>query len=475
VTRERPAQKVTRRSLLGTAAAGATGLAYASLPAWARAMGSPSTAPPALRAPDSLPFPTLPEGTPSMNQIEHIVVLMMENHSFDNLLGMVPHQVAGRAAVDGLTLRGDGTLANVNRTAGGRRVRAQVATSPCQDEGAPTQSWNASHEAYANGANSGFVKASGAIAMRYWDETDLPFTYSLVKSFPIGERYFSSVLAQTYPNRRFLFTATASGLTATNNVTFQVPAANGTIFDRLDAHAIPWNVYYQNLPSFLIVPGVDSTPARQARVLKMDRFYADAAAGSLPAFSVLDPQYMTTSEEDPQDIQVGERFVAGVVEALMKAPTWGSTALFINYDEGGGYYDHVSPPAAIAPDTVAPIPVPGNVPGGYDRYGFRVPMIVVSPWARKHYVSRVVQDHTSVLAFIERKWNLPAMTYRDANAAPLTDYFNFSHAAFATPPVLASAPGLAPGLKACRAAGLKPPLPGQPSPPGDNRLRVRGA
>ena len=157
--------------------------------------------------------------------------------------------------------------------------------------------------------------------------------------------------------------------------------------------------------------------------------------------------------------------MASVVNALMHGPKWKSTALIITYDEGGGYYDHVPPPRAIKPDSTPPIPVPGNVPGGYDRYGFRVPAIVVSPWARAGYVSRQVQDHTSILAFLERKWNLPAMTYRDANAQPMTDYFNFKHAAFATPPKLASAPGLGPGLKQCEAEGLNPPLPGTPSPP----------
>ena len=101
----------------------------------------------------------------------------------------------------------------------------------------------------------------------------------------------------------------------------------------------------------------------------------------------------------------------------------------------------------------------GDVPGAYDRYGFRVPLIVVSPWARTGYVSRVVQDHTSLGAFIEHKWNLPAMTFRDANADPMPGYFDFTRAAFARPPALAAAPPLSPGLARCHAAGLNPPLP----------------
>ena len=216
-----------------------------------------------IRKPGSRPFPHLPAGHESMPEIKHVVMLMMENHSFDNLLGMTPYQVPGRQAVDGLT-RKRGRFKDVNRDTDGSQVFAEHAASPCQLSGHPGQNWNASHQSYDGGRNDGFVKASGPIAMRFWDQHDLPFTYSLVKHFPMGQRFFCSVLAQTYPNRRFLFTGTASGTTATNNVTFSVPAANGTIFDRLDAHAIPWNVYYQNLPSFLIVPGVDSTPERQA-------------------------------------------------------------------------------------------------------------------------------------------------------------------------------------------------------------------
>ncbi len=146
----------------------------------------------------------------------------------------------------------------------------------------------------------------------------------------------------------------------------------------------------------------------------------------------------------------------------MKAPTWKNTAFFLTYDEHGGYYDHVPPPRAIKPDNIAPIQETGKAtlaPGGFNRYGFRVPLVVASPWARPKYVSQVVQDHTSITAFIERKWNLPAMTFRDANAHPMTDYFDFRKPAFAKPPALKSAPTLTAGLAQCAAQGLHPPLP----------------
>jgi phospholipase C len=442
----------SRRELL--IAGGAAAVATRGLPAWARTFASAATA---LRAPDSLPFPRRPAGTASMPEIEHIVVLMMENHSFDNVLGMVPHRLAHRKHVDGLTVRHHKPV-NFNPDAGGRRVHAAPMSSPCQLKGKPSQAWNASHMSWGNGRNDGFVRASGPVAMRFWDDRDLPFTYSLAQHFPLGQRYFCSVLAQTYPNRRFFFTGTASGTIATDATTFKTPAANGTIWDRLDAHNIDWAIYYQNLPSWVIVPG-SLTPARQPRQRHYSQFLGDVAAGKLPQFTFIDPDYDTTSEENPQDVQVGEEFVAQVVKALIHAPTWHKTAVFITYDEHGGYYDHVPPPRAIKPDSIAPMLAPGDLPGAYDRYGFRVPLIVVSQWAKARYASNVVQDHTSLLAFIERKWNLPAMTFRDANAAPMTDYFDFRRPTFAEPPRLARAPGLSRGLAQCHRAGLTPPLP----------------
>jgi phospholipase C len=443
---------VTRRTLLRSAAAGA--LASGALPAWARIPAAAGR----LRRPDSLPFPHLPAGTASMHQIKHVVVLMMENQSFDGVLGMLPHQVPTRGYVDGLTVR-RGRVVNSQPDGHGGRLHGSHFAAPCQLDKVPNQDWNASHIAFAGGRMDGFVKASGPVAMRHWDKHDLPFTYALATHFPIGQRYFCSTLCQTYPNRRFFFCGTASGLIATDKTSFSTPAANGTIFDRLDAHGISWINYFQNLPSLAIVPGAGA----HAKLKNFDSFASDVAAGKLPQFTFLDPNYNTTSEENPQNIQVGEDFIAKITHTLMSAPTWKHTALFITYDEHGGYYDHVPPPKAIKPDNIPPKLGPGNVPGAYDRYGFRVPLMVVSPWAKPGYASTVVQDHTSLLAFIERKWNLPAMTFRDANADAMTDYFDFRRAAFARPPRLPPGPPLGPGLAKCKAVGRTSPLPTTPN------------
>jgi phospholipase C len=444
---------MTRRTALRSGvAAGLAVVTAGGLPAWARPVADLTR----LRKPGSRPFPHRPEGEDSLPQIDHIVVLMLENHSFDNILGMLPHKVRARRSLDGLPVSRSGTQLSVNVDLSGKPVRAQHAPSPCQLPTVPSQSWDASHLSYGGGRNDGFVKASGPTAMWFWDDKDLPFTYSLATQFPVGERYFGSCLGQTYPNRRYLITASSDGIIATDGKTFSVPAANGTIFDRLDRHGVSWRNYYENLPATLVVPGV-LTSARSKRFAKISQFFADARAGKLPAVSFVDPQFGIRSEENPQDVQFGERFVARVVRAAMKSPNWKKMALFVTYDEHGGYYDHVPPPRAVKPDSTGPLLAPGQTPGAFDRYGFRVPLIAVSPYSRPRYVSSVVQDHTSILRFIERKWNIGALTFRDANAHDMTDYFNFNKATFRHPPRLAHAPDFGPGLEKCHALGLHPP------------------
>jgi phospholipase C len=451
---------MSRRTMLRTGAAAGVSLAAArGLPAWAKPIAAELTR---VRRPGSKPFPHRREGEDSLPQIDHIVVVMMENHSFDNILGMLPHKVRARRDVDGLPVSRAGRQLSVNRDLAGKPVRALHAPSECQLSDVPRQDWNASHLSYGGGRNDGFVKASGDVAMWFWDDIDLPFTYSLASKFPVGERYFGSCLGQTYPNRRYLLTGSSDGITATDNRTFTVKAAGGTIFDRLDHHHISWRNYYDNVPATVIVPGV-SGPSRKNNFQPIDVFYSDARRGKLPAVSFVDPDFDIRSEENPQDIQFGERFVARVVRAVMESPNWKSTALFLTYDEHGGYYDHVPPPRAIKPDRTPPLLQPGEVAGAFDRYGFRVPLIAVSPFARPGYVSRVVQDHTSILRFIERKWNIGALTFRDANAHDMTDYFDFKRRPkFLHPPRLAHAPDFRPGLDHCHALGLRPP--GDPTP-----------
>jgi phospholipase C len=405
------------------------------------------------RRPGSLPDPTLPEGTDTLPQIEHIIVLMMENHSFDNYFG-----VLGRG--DGLRMHG-GVPVNANVDPDGNLVQSFHMPSTCQLNGRPGQNWNASHLSYDGGRNDGFVLASGPVAMGYWTAADIPFYHGLATTFPLATRWFGSCLAQTYPNRRFLLAGSAGGIISTSAAALVAPPPpNGNIMERLDAHGISWRDYYSDLPGVAVLLTYAST--HQEHLVPIAQFFTDAAAGTLPSVSFVDPAFEGgESEENPDDIQIGEAFAARVINAVMSGPGWPRTVLIWCYDEHGGYYDHVPPPRAIAPDLIPPdIHVPPDMPGGYDRFGFRVPAVVVSPYARPRHISRRPRDHTAVLKLIETKWNLPAITSRDANADDLLDCLDFVRPpAFLDPPVLPD-----PGLVA-NPTGCTPGDPGGPIPP----------
>ena len=458
------------------------------------------------------PDPSRPTGTDLLPQLKHIVVLMMENHSYDNYLGMLP----GRG--DGFPLGDDGQPEASNCGADGEPIRAHHLTSTQQLPCVPSQSWHATHHQWDEGKNDGFVTsnevivpaagdvdpalcqgAGAAIGMGYWTEDDLPFYYGLARTFPVADRWFSSCLGPTFPNRRFLIAGTAHGLIddAPSDLLDYPP--NGTIFDQLDGHGISWANYHaaagdqsrlrhqlrhrrRMMRRRALAVGRSFPPVKSAmqkdlqftadlfpigvarytkHVHNIDQFFTDADNGTLPAFSIVDPDFEACSEENPQDIRKGESFAAEVINHCLHGPGWPGTLLIWVYDEHGGYYDHVPPPPAVPPDDVEGRSVTGtpsrlqsalrmafpkkvkqadNLDAGprrYDRYGFRVPAVLVSPYARPDYVCREVLDHTSVLKLVEQKWNLPPLTARDAAAAsPLGALDLTGPPAFLEPPTL---------------------------------------
>jgi phospholipase C len=456
------------------------------------------------------PRPDLPPGTDLLPQIKHIVVLMMENHSYDNYLGML----TGRG--EGFTMGPDGAPSPINPRADGSEVRAHHLASTVQVPHVPVQSWHAAHLQWGGGRRDGFVRsvqatvpaapaADAELPMGYWTERDLPFYYGLARTFPLADHWFCSCLGPTFPNRRFMLAGTAHGLIDDLPFGMADYPPNGTVFDMLTSHGISWqNYHYESSLSTVLKRALgggglaalrrlaslgrwfpplvtavrgnktftaDLYPLGLARCLlhlrSVDQFFAAADAGTLPAFSLVDPDFIRFSEENPQDIRRGESYAAEVISRVMHGKGWPHTLLIWLYDEHGGYFDHVPPPEAVPPDDVLghsllAMPAwarallkpffPGYLasianldrgPVRYDRYGFRVPAVIVSPYARPDYVASQVFDHTSVLKLVERKWNLPPLTDRDAAAAAPLDALDLdSEPAFLTPPVL-PAPSLA--------------------------------
>jgi phospholipase C len=449
--------------------------------------------------PGERPIPSLPAGTDLLPQIKHIVVLMMENHSYDNYLGML----SGRG--DGFRLGRDGQPENANPNADGKMIRGYHALSTQQANGVPCQSWHASHLQSNGGRMDGFVTSTQAIepeaddtvAMSYLTESDLPFYYALARTFPLADRWFSSCLGPTFPNRRFLIAGTANGLVDDLPLHLLDYPPAGTILDMLSRHGVSWMNYHavagdasklrrlarhrrrmarRRLSSLLegvqhaadmpkdIQFTADLFPLGIARhvlhVDGMDDFFEAADNGTLPGFSIVDPSFEDFSEENPQDVRKGESFAAEVINRVIHGKGWPGTLLIWTYDEHGGYYDHVPPPAAVPPDDVegrsmAERPawlrllhrmlVPGMAedaaddsgPMRYDQYGVRVPAVIVSPFARPDFVLSDVLDHTSVLKLVEEKWNLPALTRRDAAAlSPLGAVDLEGQPAFLQPPEL---------------------------------------
>ncbi|HEX4467103.1 MAG TPA: alkaline phosphatase family protein [Solirubrobacteraceae bacterium] len=445
---------ITRRTLLrygGSAGAAVAGLSGAGgLLRAASAFAKP------VRAPDSLPNPKLPAGTVNAAlDFDHIVVVMMENHSFDNLLGALAH--SGQPKAKGLRLDRHGFPRNTNPGPDGPVRSFEIQTTA--QAPSVTQTWNATHQQIDGGRMDGFVESVGNDEpMGYWTESVLPFSYSFARTFTLANRWFCSTPCQTYPNRRFLMAGTAYGDIATNTESLSdAPPPNGTIFDRLNAHDISWRNYFTDLPQTAIIPSIiEKYPANLASIAQ---FHLDCVLGTLPSVSFVDPEFGVLSdigeplsqipgieaitgkldttggdEESPQDMSYGEYWAYQVVESVLRSPAWPRTLLIYTYDEHGGYYDHVAPPAAIAPDAIPPNRAEGDAPGGYDLYGPRVPAIVASPFSKPNAVTNRIYDHTSALATIEAKWNLPALSFRDANARTVEDFLDFGHAAFMEPP-----------------------------------------
>ena len=413
-----------------------------------------------------MPESTLgPTTWPADIPIDNIVVLMMENHSFDSYLG---HLNAYGHRTDIESAPATATNPDVD----GGAVPWVHAQHLCTDD--TDHSWVGTANEIDNGKMDGFVKQnteatpagkdpavfSGARAMWWYDQTDLPLYYQLANTFAVADHYHCALPGPTWPNRMFLISATSFG--QTDNVfpdltAYPFPQNDASVLDELEKRQVSWKLYFASQPTAGIVYG----PSLVNRYGNLDwkqntaAFLADAKAGTLPAVSFVDPNFTEgtgsgSDEHPPGDIQNGQQFVGQIVQAVTTSPQWKHIALFITHDENGGFYDHVNPPAACEPDSHPPVDINAKqLPGAFNIYGIRVLMLAISPYSKKAYVAHHVYDHTSILRFIQAKFKLPALTGRDANAEPPTDMFDFSTPAFATPPAITVPTIDANGLSYC--------------------------
>jgi phospholipase C len=265
---------------------------------------------------------------------------------------------------------------------------------------------------FDHGRLDGFRKGGNDdFALGYYTAKDLPLTASVVKQFTICDRYFCSILGPTYPNR-FYTHAAATDRIANDSTMSTLP----TIWDRLSAAGVSANYYFSDLP-FLALWGQKYLPI--ARPYKT--FLAQAASGTLPAYSYIDPFFVGedqggSNDDHPHaDIRRGQALVSEIVNAVIQSPTWSSTVLVITYDEWGGFFEHVAPPR-----------LPDNNPT-HAQAGFRVPCYVISPFSRPHTVAHTRFDHSSILKMVEWRWGLAPLTPRDAAANNLARALDFTY------------------------------------------------
>ncbi|HEX7836182.1 MAG TPA: alkaline phosphatase family protein [Kofleriaceae bacterium] len=331
--------------------------------------------------------------------IETIVVLCLENRSFDHCFGAL-RLVEGRADVDGLTGAewnpdDDGHPVAVHRI--GDHIAAD-----------PGHNWGAAHRQWNQGANNGFVQAhSGAFqadVMGYRVREQLPVTYALADAGTICNRWFSSCLGPTWPNRAYLHAATSAGMKEDLPMLFLAP----TIWDRLAEAKLGGVNYYHDIPWVLGAFGQTSGTA------PVERFFEDAASGSLPPLAVIDPAFFGGGANDDHpthDDHLGQALVASVVAALGASPQWNRCLFVLTYDEHGGFFDHVAPPAVSA--QIEP-------EAEFGTLGFRVPSVVLGPHVRRGCAVNTVFDHTSVLATVSRRFGIEPLNPRAAAAADLS-------------------------------------------------------
>lgn len=300
-----------------------------------------------------------------------------------------------------------------------------------------------------------YFNVRGDRDMGYYDETVLPFYYFLAGQFATSDRWFSPIPSNSGPNRFAELAATTAGYA------HNPPELNVTnIFQLLDNAGVSWKVYYSDvgpsgtplttLTNFVwgtqhadaqhLAP-VDCTLSATPCAAGQTDYFTDLKNGNLPSVVLIEPGFDTGRDEHPGNpVQIGAVYDEKLMQAFMSSSAWKDGVFFLTYDEAGGFYDHVQPMTAVQPDGIAPKDLlPKDPAGDFTRTGFRLPLMVVSPYTKPHFVSHQPSDNTAILKFIEERFNLQNLTKRDA-AQPDLDFFDFTKASWATPPTLPTQP-----------------------------------
>ena len=459
-----------------------------------------------------------------LSNLKHVIIVIQENHSFDNYFGVLPYagstayftaanpyhtpsgsdgcEASDSTCVDALTCSGTTpeSCSNFNYVGATSTVPTTHTTDYCP--GTPNHDWAPMHQKAnfcdpnsPDPLNNGFAEVdaghSSRIPMTYYNEEDLPYYYAVAETFAISDRHFASLIGPTLSDRMYTMAATSFGHLDTDQVNDSPPGPpgyqpiTGSIFDLLDKYHRSWAEYYEcgdngvpprpyaqlfryeDIPNFVHLSNTD--PSNQ--------FPEFAAATQGSKCSLPDVSYVSiwNHEHPPYSVQAGEHDVSVLINYLRTGPCWKDSIMFITYDEGGGNYDHVLPPAVVSPDGIPPgecadlsnppsslvpgggancssslasqtslesLTLPGEAPADFTQLGFRIPLLAISPFAKPHYVSHVVSEHSSMLKLIEERFTRGKnLNRRDAASSDLSDMFDFVHSPSANAEV---SPAIAP-------------------------------
>jgi phospholipase C len=382
-------------------------------------------------------------GGGGLENIRHIIFFLQENRSHDNYFGRMGQYRRDRGFNDPYD---ELPLSVAYKDKAGHLVSPFHFQTVCHENLSPA--WNETHYSVHGGLMDRFMQTTlastidpdGTRAMGYYDWTDLPYYYELAFRFGSSDRFFSSLMGPTIPNRMYMFAATSFGHIRPDNAPTGTFWQQPTIFDKLDQAGVSWKYYFQDNSVYL---AQWSTWQRSSsKVLNISNWYTDVLnEATLPKVIFIERAGVIGLDEHPNNnIQKGAANTKKILDALMNSPSWPSSAFVLTFDEGGGLFDHVPPATLEKPDSIAPMLRTGDQPGDFNQTGIRVPLIVISPWSKPNFVSHRTRELTSILRLIQVRFGVPNLTARDAAADDMTEFFDFTSPQWLTPPALPAQP-----------------------------------